>query len=192
MKKIKEELRVFFTCASSFIEIHRETALQILSQLDNQNCIVLHDWVRSPREQRNGNTSSIYNTTTSAIKHSDLVVAEVSFPSTSVGEQIAYASSLGVHVVCLYDKQIMKAKSRYLIGTKSEFIKVVEYNQESIEQIIRDAIHLAVKNEFVKFNFISTARLNALLNQESKKLHESKSHLLRSILQEWFGRNHQC
>ena len=180
---------IFFTCASTFLKRHKKTALQILSQLDNQNCIVLHDWVRARRKQRFLNSSSIYNTATSAIKHSDLLVAEVSFPSTSVGEQIAYASSLGIQVMCLYDKKIMKTKSRYLVGTKSEFVNLIEYNRDNLDQLIRTTIYSTIKNSFVKFNFISTVRLNTLLSRESKKLHLSKSHLLRSILQEWFERN---
>lgn len=190
MKKTTiEELRVFFTCASDFLKSHEKTVLQILSQLDKQNCIILHDWVRDRGKQRPLNSSYIYNTVTSAIKHSDLVVAEISFPSTSVGEQITYASSLGIQVMCLYDKQIMKTPSRYLVGTKSKFIDVIEYNRENLESVIKNTIYSAVKNNFVKFNFISTVRLNTLLDQESKKLRLSKSHLLRSILLEWFEKN---
>lgn len=191
VKKPDEGLRVFFTCASAFLKSHKKIILRILSQLDKQNCIVLHDWVRSREKQQPNNSFSIYNTATSAIKHSDLVVAEISFPSTSVGEQIAYASSLGIQVICLYDKQIMKTPSRYLVGTKSKFVNVVEYNREILESVIRNAIYTKVKNNFMKFNFISTVRLNVLLTQKSNKLCVSKSHLLRSILLEWFEKNNK-
>lgn len=192
VEKSNERLRVFFTCASAFIRRYKKITLQILSQLDKQNYIVLHDWVRARKKQQSDNSFSIYSTATSAIKHSDFVVAEISFPSTSVGEQITFASSLGIQVVCLYDKQIIKTPSRYLVGTKSKFIEVIEYNREkNLESVIKNATHSTVKNNFVKFNFISTVRLNALLDQESKNLGLSKSHLLRSILQEWFERSGQ-
>lgn len=60
----------------------------------------------------------------------DLVLAEVSFPSTGQGIELAWASNLGLKIICVYKKDAKISDSLKLVS--KEFI---EY--ESVEDMVK-------------------------------------------------------
>ena len=55
------------------------------------------------------------------LKHFDLVLAEVSFPSTGVGIELGWANEKGVPIICIYKKGIKVSSS--LKAVTDQFIE---------------------------------------------------------------------
>ena len=45
------------------------------------------------------------------IKHSDLVIAEVSFPATGQGIELGWADSFNIPIICLYKEEVKPSES---------------------------------------------------------------------------------
>jgi hypothetical protein len=73
------------------------------------------------------------------IKNSDLVVAEVSFPSTGQGIELGWAESFGVPVCCIY-----KSGTTYTNSLRAITDSIFEYS--GIEELLQ-ALEKAIKTK---------------------------------------------
>lgn len=124
------------------------------------------------------------------IKKADIMIAEISSPSTGVGQQIALAMSWKIPVIAFRQRN-SKSFPRFTIGYKSDLLAVVEYERDNIEDLIYKNLKVLLKNRFVKFNFISTLEINDYLNKKSASLNLSKSELLRRIIKDWMAQERE-
>jgi hypothetical protein len=120
------------------------------------------------------------------IKKADIVIAEISSPSTGVGQQIALAMSWKIPVIA-FRRSNSKSFPRFTLGYKSDLLTVVEYEGDNIEELIYKNLNVLLKSRFVKFNFISTLEINEYLNKKSASLNLSKSEVLRKIIKDWMA-----
>ncbi|MGA7826627.1 MAG: nucleoside 2-deoxyribosyltransferase [Geobacteraceae bacterium] len=85
-----------------YIKVYR----RIITLLNNHGAVIsefLNDNGTLEKEGKKGDLT-IYARTSEAIRHADLLVAEVSHPSIGVGYEIGMAESLGIPIVVLYHR----------------------------------------------------------------------------------------
>ncbi|NCN08053.1 hypothetical protein COY29_05020 [Candidatus Woesebacteria bacterium CG_4_10_14_0_2_um_filter_39_14] len=185
VNKNKEKLSVYFSAPSAFCS-NKILLNKIVKSIESAGGKIILKWFEdktklSPR--------SLFKEATEAIKSADIMVAEITYPSTGVGQQIAFALSWKIPVIAIYKKGANNP-SRFTIGTPSELLSVVEYNENNLKTILVENFNNFSKKEFEKFNFISTGEINDYLKKTSLSFGLSKSQLLRKIVLDWI-KNHQ-
>lgn len=146
---------------------------------------IMFDWLAEidpyiPRE--------MYARVLAAIKNSDVVVAEITYPSTGVGLQLALAAQYKVPVLALQADWVEVAP-QFAEGASGDEFRIVKYNQTNLEKVLKENLMTLGKERFVKFNFISTPEINAELDRVSEAQGISRSSLLRQIIRDYLSRN---
>jgi nucleoside 2-deoxyribosyltransferase len=86
-------MNIYITHSTSFdfhTELYKPLKNSIIAK--NNNIFFPHD-----EENKNINSQQI-------IKNSDLIIAEVSYPSTGQGIELGWANSLNKNILCIYKK----------------------------------------------------------------------------------------
>jgi 2'-deoxynucleoside 5'-phosphate N-hydrolase len=84
-----------------------------------------------PEKEGKKSDIAIHSRTSETIRHSDLVVAEVSHPSIGVGYEIALAESLGVPVIALYHRGSEHRLSAMIAGNE----KIITLPYDTFEEL---------------------------------------------------------
>lgn len=85
----------------------------------------------SPEKEGKKGDLIIHARTSEAIRHADLVVAEVSHPSIGVGYEIALAESIGIPVIALYHRGSEHRLSAMIAGNE----KIVTLPYDTFEEL---------------------------------------------------------
>lgn len=141
---------------------------------------ILFNWLR---DKKRLSPQEVLSEATEGIKGADVLIAEISTPSTGVGQQIAYSINSKVTVIALVNENA-KTPSRFTLGTESDLLSIVRYNEANLADKLKISFGKLQTQKFTKFNFISTKEINNFLDTESKKTNMSKSQYLRTIIEE--------
>lgn len=174
-----KQLKIFFSAPSVSNPNQKSGYLKIRDILLNFGSIT-YDWLK---DNEDFDPESLAQKTREAIQKADVLVAEISQPSTGVGLQIAYASSIKIPVITLIDEN-STAKNSISNNIASDFLKQIKYNFDNLETSLTASIDDVSKHHFMKFNFISTIGINKYLDETSKNLGMSKSEYLRRLIKE--------
>ncbi len=186
MNRKDQKLRVFYTGPKPSVSDKAELVFNVRDVLAKMEKVELtFDWLSEmdpyiPKE--------MYARVVQAIKNSDIVVAEITYPSTGVGLQLALAAQYHVPVLALQTERV-DAKKQFAQGASGDEFRIVKYDQKSLLRVLKENLRTLGKERFVKFNFISTPEINSELDRVSEAQGTSRSHLLRQIIREWMGRN---
>ncbi|MDD2337602.1 MAG: nucleoside 2-deoxyribosyltransferase [Geobacteraceae bacterium] len=96
---------------------------EVISELQNDSGI--------PEKEGKKADMAIHARTSKAIRHSDLVIAEVSHPSIGVGYEIALAESIGIPVIALYHRGSEHRLSAMIAGNE----KIVTLPYDTFEEL---------------------------------------------------------
>lgn len=78
-----------------------------------------------------------YERNTEYIQEAEVIIAEISSPSTSVGYEVGLAESLEKRILCLYRNSDEEVPSPMIIGNRK--FSVAEYETiEDVEGVLRD------------------------------------------------------
>jgi len=125
-----------------------KTIYQILQDL---GCKVISSWVIWDDPNPNLNPMEIYQRDYEAIKACDLLIAEVTKPSTGVGMEIMLASTFHKKIICLHKKSRLSNMIKGLPG-----IVIFHYKT-------KDDLKLFLKSEIIYKNCNS---INHRINKE--------------------------
>jgi hypothetical protein len=178
--------RIFFTFSSKKPYKSDEVINLVLKLIDKSDKFeIAHRWFE--HMSKDSNDLRIYEAGIRALFGSDLVVADVSVPSTGVGQQIALAMLHKIPVLILAKENFETEKhSFFLKGTKSTYISFFYYHDiKDISENLVSLIEEKTNDELEKLNFIATKSIKKLLDEESKKRRISQSELLRQIILDW-------
>lgn len=180
----QNKLQVYLTSASIVDPNRKAIYMRVRDSILSIGCVLTYDWLvdESPKTP-----AELFKKTSEAINNADVVVAEVTFPSTGVGQQITLSTTRKIPVIVL--KGDWEIPSMFTPGAVGELLQYHEYNPENLEKILRNSLKHISKERFVKFNFISTVEINKLLEEESEKMGETRSQLLRQIIRDWLVEN---
>jgi len=177
-----DRLKVYFACVAIPGEERRQVYARVRQMLLDLGCELTYDWMLDPQKNT---PAELFAKTDQAIKDADVVVAEVTFPSTGAGQQITLATFRKIPVIAL--RGDWEQPSKFTSGAQGDLMRYFDYNESNLKKILGDTLKKIKTERFVKFNFISTPEINKLLEVESEKLGQSRSQLLRQIIRNWLG-----
>jgi len=177
-KSRKKRIRVFFSAPSISSKEQRALYEKIRQVILDLGASITYDWLK---DKKNFNPKFLAKKAAEAIKMSDLVIAEMSEPSTGVGLQIALANAAKIPVISLFNEN-KHNKSTVATDTKNSMVVKILYNLKNLKPQLSGAFKELLKNRFVKFNFISTQEINDYLEKKSTKHGLTRSEFLRQII----------
>lgn len=183
-KKYKN-LNVYFSASSSELESRKDLYMSILESIKSLGAELTYNWLNDKEKLK---PSKIFEKASEAIKSADVIIAEITYPSTGVGQQIGLALSWKIPVIALHQLNNPEV-SRFAVGMESPYLQVKEYNPDNIQSILDESLSSVVNKQFERFNFISTKEINDYLGENSSKQNISKSQYLRRIVREWMVKN---
>lgn len=116
----------------------------------------------------------------------DLVVAEVSHPSTNVGYEISMALDREKPVLCLH---IVGRVPVLLMGVASDKLRVSEYGADNLKQTLKlDTAELSTIVD-TRFNFFVSPQIQSYLDWVAKSKRVPRAVYLRRLIEEDMKKN---
>jgi nucleoside 2-deoxyribosyltransferase len=166
----QKELGVYYKRAVKFLE---DKGLEVTSGslFDDK----LAKEISSNREQW-------YKQSIHEVQKADLVVVEISYPSTAnVGHELTYALEIGKPVIAIYHKD---KEPVFLRGREDEKLLLFEYNDSDIENILDAALEYATDVQDVRFNFFISPSIGRYLDWVSKNKRVPRAVFLRKLIEQ--------
>ncbi len=117
-----------------------------------------------------------------AITRADLMVCEVSFPSTiNIGHEVTLALDKGKPVVALYQSG---KEPGVLQGIHSDRFILMEYDEEDLDDVVGYGLEEAVEKIDIRYNFFISPKMVRFLDMVAKKKRLPKSVFLRNLIEE--------
>lgn len=140
----------------------------------------------------NRSTQEIYSQTDEAsenmvadavkkVRDAQVIILEVSMHSLTQGYIIYLALSLGIPVIALHLQNHTQAFTK---GIKHEKFQLAEYTPDNITSVLKDCLKFAQESLDIRFNLFISPKINAYITQLSEERRDSKSNIVRSIIQE--------
>lgn len=180
-------MKVYFSASSSTLSEDKGSYSKIIEAISKSGGTLISNWVE---DKTRLNAEDLFKQTINEIKSADVLVAEITYPSTGVGQQIALALSWKIPVIALKRSDVNHT-SRFTLGTKSSFLKIVKYDATSLVKKISTSFENVKKSKYIKFNFVTTREMSDFLESKSDERGLSKSELLRKIVEDWKKSNNQ-
>ena len=120
------------------------------------------------------------------VSSADIVIAEVSSPSTNVGHEISVALGKGKPVIVLYTKG---NEPRFLTANPSDKLVVCEYDSDNLYEVLDNALDEAKSEMDVRFNFFISPRIGVYLDWISKFKKIPRAVFLRRLIEEDMNTN---
>jgi hypothetical protein len=127
-----------------------------------------------------------YKDSVAEIKNADVVVIEISHPSSAnIGHILTYAIDIGKPVVALY---LRGRDPIFLRGWKEDKFILAEYHDD-IEKVLEDSIEYALDKQDTRFNFFISSKHQNFLDWVSKRKRLPRAVYLRKLIEEDMKRN---
>lgn len=179
-------MKIYFTASVFQKDLYGDNYEKIVNILTKLGHAVIHNHVTSRsmvdiNKLTESDNIEHYKKVKKWISDSDLVVAEVSFPSTlNVGHEITLAIEKGKPVICLYSKGKV---STFFQAIKSDKLIYHEYLPDQIEKILKDDIFQVLENTDTRFNFYISPEIGRYLDWVSQHKKLPRAVFLRSLLE---------
>lgn len=183
---------VYFTAAASLRDAYGEAYSRIVKRLEQLDYKVIHQHVtnldKSKVEKSSPNErKQYYSQVMKWISEADVIVAELSFPSTlNVGHEVTLAIEKGKPVIGLYASG---KQSMFFQGIKSEKFVYEEYTPETLDKVLEDALKYAQENSDTRFNFIVPHSILDYLDWVSQHKNLPRSVYLRNLIEQDMKKN---
>ena len=116
----------------------------------------------------------------------DLIVAEVSYPSFGVGQELEYALTRDKPVIALHLKN---RKPHLLLAVGGEYLQIAEYTLEDLKRTLSEYIDYAKEYADTRFNFFISSEIDTFLDWVSKKRKIPRAVFLRQLIEEDMRKN---
>lgn len=172
---------------------YKENYEKIVTVLQKTNHQVFADHVLKTEQKEieswdNEKKVSFYKKIMDGVKGADVVVAEVSYSSTSVGYLISLALECNKPTVILYSGE----KEPYVLSTieKADRLILLEYNNlRELEDSLVDVVEDAKDQMDVRFNFFISPKIGNYLDWISKNKKLPRAVFLRRLIEEDMKKN---
>ncbi|NMB57249.1 hypothetical protein GYA19_04945 [Candidatus Beckwithbacteria bacterium] len=124
----------------------------------------------------------IYKEEIKELNQADIVVIEISYPSSvNVGHILSLAIEKGKPVVALYKQDRFPI---FLQGLVSERLFLLPYTDYDLEQVLKDGLKDAQEKSDVRFNFFVSPQIVAYLNWVAREKKMPRAVYLRRLIEE--------
>lgn len=179
-------MNVYFTASISQKNQYGKHYTKIVDTLKKFGHKIVHEHITSHSSEDVNRVSEsgrieFYKKVQKWISEADLVVAEVSYPSTlNVGHEITMALERGKPIIALY---LQGKNSVFFDGLRSEKFIYEEYTPTTLESILKQSLDLAQDSSDVRFNFIISPSLLEYLDWIAKTKKLPRSVYLRKLIE---------
>ena len=179
-------MKVYFTTALRGKATYLQNYRQIVDCLKKMGFSVQADHVLADgiedrvKLQTDEEREKVYKELLLKIRNADMLVAEISAPSISVGHEISYALEQSKPVVVFH---VPGKSSSLLEGMDSEKLKMISYTLETLEEQMSKAVEEAKKMVDVRFNFFVSPKILNYLDWVSQTKKVPRSVFLRELIE---------
>jgi predicted DNA-binding protein len=183
-------MKVFFTCGKYLPDDIKERIQKVIESEEGEM------FIRS-RHSGDSNTSiltaeQILRENQKQIKSSDIVIAELSLNSMTVGFHVSSAIEARKPILFLFNFKelghLPRASSSIPATIKalaSSHYIIKEYSTSNLEKVVSKSLQEAKKMLDVKFNLIISAEINAFLEWCARERGDTKSEVTRVALEKY-------
>lgn len=185
-------MNIYFTAAVSLKEIYGENYSLIVHALEKLGHKVIHSHItesslKSILETTEEQRVEFYKKVVKWMTEADLVVAEVSFPSTlNVGYEVSIALEKGKSVVGLY---LAGTSSPLFDGMKTERFVYEKYTRETLDKVLQESLEYVQQNSDTRFNFIVPRKILEYLDWVAQHKNLPRSVYLRNLIEQDIKKN---
>jgi len=179
-------MKIYFTAAISLNSVYGEGYKRIAEVLKKLGHTVMHehitensvDNVFSKTHEQN---IDYYKKTIKEISKADLIVAEVSFPSTlNVGHEVSLALEKGKTVLAMY---VEGKNSPFFEGISSDGFYYEKYDVATVGEALPKLLEEIIKHSDTRFNFYISPEIGRYLDWVSQHKKLPRAVFLRSLLE---------
>lgn len=186
-------MKIYFTGSLHNRDIDKNLYRKIVSHLENQGYRVQSNHILGTSatnlgKQTVSEKTDYYQKLSKWIASSDIVVCEVSYPSTiNIGHEVSLALDKGKPIVALYQKG---REPGILQGVSSESFILLEYSNETqIINVLKQGLEDAKEQMDVRFNFFISPKIGVYLDWVSKNKKIPRAVYLRKLIEEDMKKN---
>lgn len=179
-------MTIYFTAAISQTSDLGQYYLRIVKYLEERGYRVLHDHItnvslKDIEQETDEERIKYYSKVLRWISSCDLVVSELSFPSTiNVGHEISIALEKGKPVIGMHVKD---RNSIFLQGVQSDKLVYVEYSDKDLENVLESSLDFALQKQDIRFNFFVSPQIQQYLDWIAKYKRTPRAVYLRELLE---------
>ena len=126
--------------------------------------------------------SNYYKRIKKLTKAADLCIFEVSYPSTSIGYEVALALGMGKPVVAFHVEDA--PQNLVLESIKDDKFQLIDYKLDRLRGVVEDAIEYALEQADTRFNFFISPDIGAYLDWISKERKVPRAVFLRQLIEQ--------
>lgn len=186
---------VHFVASTANVKSEIDNFRLIISTVQDLGHEVARNWIEEGYEMRKSKKTltteewdDIVNENIAALAKSDVVIAEVSSRSFSVGFQMANAVQQKKPVLTLANGGIWSNNFSYNIS--SDLVRNMSYTKDNVRDIISDfLIDNTIENKDLRFNFFINKKIYNYLRWASYQKNKSKSEILRDLIDREIDKN---
>lgn len=188
---IVKKMKIYFTASihgKEKFDKNYDKIVEVLSKFGHKVIAdhILQVSLKNLPHQRDEDRISYYRKMIRWITTCDLVVAELSYSSASVGHEVSVALEKGKPVIALY----FKGKGPHLLtGVGSDKLLIVDYETENLDSVLKDAINDAKDQMDVRFNFFISPKIGVYLDWIAKNKKIPRAVYLRRLIDEDIRKN---
>ncbi len=180
-------MNIFLSVSSDIAKKDREEYLKIISFLEKNGNQVIETFLRNPNKKEDPINihEVVYKEILEKIDESDILIADISFPSGGVGYQIYHALYQKKPVIIIYTKNEKTNPSFIIRGITSANAFLVEYkNFGQLKFELLKKINKAKNLLKVRFNLVISNVDFAFLENESRKRNMSKTAYVKKLIKQ--------
>ncbi len=182
-------MRIYFTASAAGKEQYGDEyrlVINTLKDLGSQVSELVFDRSLEEAEESPAEKDKLYQKMSHFLKAADLVVAEISYPSVTVGYEISRALSEGKPVLALRFKG---TRSNLLEGHPDEKFKMTEYEKGTLKTVLEQWIKSTSDLVDVRFNFFVSPKIINYLDWIAKEKRIPRAVYLRDLLEREMKKN---
>jgi hypothetical protein len=178
-------MKVYFTASLGAKKKYIVQYRSIIEYLQSKGHSVVHEHIFNATEESVRLTSkeerlAFHHHMEGWIKSSDFIIAETSFPSVSVGYEIAMALRLAKPVLVLYSEGDPPSLLTY---HSYDRLHTEKYSSSNVGSIIDDFTNYIEGKHDTRFTFFLPEEMNLYLEDSAKKKKLTKSFYLRGLIE---------
>lgn len=178
-------MTIYFSAALAQSHLYQKYYQRIVAQLEKLGHTVLQDTTQVSLSDAISKSDqeriAYYKHVLQWIGKADVVVLEVSFPSTlHIGHELSLAIDKGRPVVALYHQG---KEPSFFLGLEEEKIFWGEYANDDLEAIVREGIAYAANQTETRYNLFLSPKHIAHLDAMAKATKMPKSTYMRTLIE---------
>lgn len=161
-----------------------EKAKKIAEIVKNFNHTVDNSMIKRSREEEMKDFSKTFKTNMNSVKNADVIIAESTEYSAGLGFLVAKAIDERKNILCLQSIDAHKKGSATLQGATSKSLTYLKYNEENLEDLLKNYLD-EVKNKLdTKFILIISPDIDKYLKWAGDEYRLHKAQIVREAVED--------